>query len=62
MMYSAIEKMIHDREEVLKDLYKGEHGYKRMTEKRTAELKAIMEQDEMLNEFKEVRKQLRKTA
>lgn len=58
VMLRVIGNRMESREEHLKDVFKYENGYEKMTAKRKAEFQNILDADELLNEFKAIMEKL----
>lgn len=54
VMYSAVSKLVHEREERLNYAFKVENGYERMTKKRNEEFSKVLAADEKMIEFKKI--------
>ena len=57
-MMNAVYKLIDARAEFLKELFMIEHGYKKLTSKRSEEFKLVVDADELIQEYWELYKEL----
>lgn len=58
VMYSAISNLIEERTNWLKDNFKSENGYEKMTKKRNEEFQIILDADEKIAELQKVKEQI----
>lgn len=57
-MMNAVYKLIDGRTEALKERFLAEHGYKKLTKKRSEEFKPVLDADEMIHEYRALYKEL----
>lgn len=53
-MKNAIYKLIHAREQIVKENFMEERGYKKFTTKRNEEFKPVLDADELIQEYRAV--------
>lgn len=57
-MMNAVHKLIDARTEALKERFMIEHGYKKLTSKRSEEFTPVLDADEMIQEYRALYKEL----
>lgn len=57
-MMNAVHKLIDARTEALKERFMIEHGYKKLTSKRSEEFKPVLDADELIQEYRALYKEL----
>lgn len=58
VMLRAVGILMEQHEEFLKDVFKSENGYEKMTKKRKEEFEKILDADEKMIEYKAIREKL----
>ena len=57
-MMNAVYKLIDGRTEALKERFLAEHGYKKLTKKRSEEFKPVLDADELYQEYRSLYQEL----